>query len=491
MGAHRLATVPRMGDTDTQGESIVEASSAGAPVPGLLVVFSHQTPMYRVLPLVPGVNHVVGRNDLGGITVPDERVSRQHAELCWSPGPDGVLTVRDLDSRHGVFVNGTRVEGTARAGVGAVVRMARTILVVFEDLRRFYGGHIETTGGVVGPTLRQALDRSAMAARSSAHLVGHGETGTGKERLAQAFHAAVGARTPFVAVNCLSVPPALATSLFFGSVKGAATDVRQSEGYLGAANGGVLFLDEIAELPLEIQGMLLRAVESGEVTPVGAHAPTKINVRIVAASAIDLRSAVEAGRFRRDLYYRLAQAEVQVPALRDRKEELPWLMQYALSGQPVSLHVSAVEAALLRPWPGNVRELLSATRQAATQALAEVPKDGVRLRDTHLPLDAGRPVTMAARGRGLSIEEVVDALKKQGPDDGWVPPAPSGGTPPSGSPAAARQSQLTKEQVLEALRASDWNIAAACRLLNIPAHNRTQLYRLMKEYGISREGETP
>ena len=230
--------------------------------------------------------------------------------------------------------------------------------------------------------------------------------------------------------------------------------------------------------------MLLRAVESGEVTPVGAHTTTKISVRIVAASAIDLRAAVAEGKFRSDLYYRLAQAEVQVPALRERKEELPWLMQYALSGQPVSLHVSAVEAALVRPWPGNVRELLSATRQAGTEALAEAPKDGVRLREKHLHPDAGRAVAKVpgAKGRGLSIEEVVDALKKKGPDEGWVPPAP---------PAAARPNVPTKEQVLEALKASQRNISAACRLLNIPAHNRTQLYRLMKEYGIPRDEENP
>ena len=486
MGAHRLATVPRMGETDTQGESIIEASSSGSPVPGLLVVFSGNTPMYRQLPLVPGVNHVVGRDDLGGITVPDERVSRQHAELCWSPGPDGVLTVRDLDSRNGVFVNGQRVVGTARAGVGAVVRLAQTILVVFEDLRRFDGGDIEMSEGVVGPTLRQALDLAAVAARTSAHLIGHGETGTGKERLARAFHAAVGPRTPFVAVNCLAVPATLAASLFFGAVRGAATDVRQSEGYLGAANGGVLFLDEIAELPLEIQGMLLRAVESGEVTPVGSHTPARINVRIVTASAIDLRQAVASGRFRSDLYYRLAQAEVEVPALRERKEDLPWLMQYALSGQPVSLHASAVESAMLRHWPGNVRELLAATRQAITAALAEIPRDGLRLRDRHLNPVAGARLGGGRGGDGgsgggaaggVSVQEVVDALNEEEAKEGWVPPLPA--------PAPARPS---RERVREALDACDWNISATCRMLNIP--HRTQLYRLMKDYGSPLERET-
>lgn len=451
-----------MGDTVTQGESVVETTAAGAPVPGLVVVFSAQTPMYRLLPLVPGINHVVGRDNLGGVTVPDERVSRQHAELCW--GTDGVLTIRDLGSRNGVFIDGQRVEGTGRAGAGAVVRLAQTLLVVFDDLRRFYGGHIETSDGVVGPTLQQALDRAAGAARAATHLVGQGESGTGKERMALAFRAAVNPKAPFVAVNCLSIPPQLAASLFFGVVKGVATDVRQDrDGYLVAASGGVLFLDEIAELNLDIQGLLLRAVETGEVTPVGATTPTRISVRIVAASHRDLRQAVSEGRFRSDLYYRLNQSSVQVPPLRARKEELPWLMQHAVAGQGLTLHVSAVEAALLRPWPGNVRELLAATRQAASSALidtTESAKDAVRLRQKHLSDEAGQPVT-AAEGAAPRVRSAATAGDER--------PKP------------------TREAVLEALKSSDGNVSAACRLLDIPPKNRTTLYRLMKDYGIARD----
>lgn len=477
-----------MGDTDTQGESIVEASSAGVPVPGLLMVFSGQTPMYRLVPLVPGVNHIVGRNDLGGARVPDERVSSQHAELCWSPGRDGALTVRDLNSRHGVFVDGKRIDGTARVRLGSVLRMARTLLLVVDDLRCFYGGQIEVTPeGVLGPKLRQTLDRSALAARASAHLVANGETGTGKERVARAFHDAAGSRTPFVVVNCMAIPPHLANAAFFGAVRGAATDVRQSDGYLVTANGGVLFLDEIAELPLELQGMLLRAVESGEVTPVGGQTPSKINVRIVAASAIDLLTAVAEGTFRSDLYYRLTQAEVRVPALRERREEIPWLMQYAVNGKPVSLHVSIVEAVLLRPWPGNVRELLTETRKACTEALMEMPGEGARLREKHLRAEAGREVVPVQRPRKVAREETHD--EPDDPDDGGLPPVPEGGTPPpEGAPAAPPP---TREQVLDALRETDWNVSATGRLLRIPTNNRTQVYRLMRRYGIPLGQETP
>ena len=271
-----------------------------------------------------------------------------------------------------------------------------------------------------------------------------------------------------MAVNCLAIPPALAASLFFGVVKGAATSVLQGDGYMVAADGGVLFLDEITELSLEIQGMLLRAVESGEVTPVGATSPRKINVRIVAASARDLRQAVTEGRFRNDLYYRLAQAELQMPPLRERKEELPWLMQHALAGQPVTLHVSAVEAALLRPWPGNVRELLAATRNAATAALAEAPQDAVRVREKHLSPEAG-------------------SLVKGAPVPRRSPP-PAGAAMPPGVAPAPKSPGPSREVLVEALRVSGGNVSGACRLLNIPLNNRTQIYRLMKEYGISRGG---
>jgi DNA-binding NtrC family response regulator len=451
----------------TQDESVIE-SAPSAPVPGLIVVFSAQTPMYRLLPLVPGVSHIVGRENLGGVTVPDERVSRQHAELCWSPGTDGVLTIKDLNSRNGVFVDGKRVEGQARAGVGSVVRLAQTILVVFDDLRRFYGGQIETEGGVVGPTLRQALDRAAASARSATHLVGHGETGSGKERMAEAFHAAVGAKTPFITVNCMQVQATLAPSLFFGVQGGVATNVKAGVGYLAAANGGVLFLDEIAELSPEIQGQLLRAVETGEVLPVGATTPIKVSVRIVAASHKELRREVDEGRFRRDLFHRLFQSQVSIPALRERKEELPWLMQHALAGQNLTLHASAVEEALLRPWPGNVRELLSATRMAASDALGDTENRDHRLRSKHLSADAGRAAAPVARPR----------------------PTPPPSSPGGGGAPPAASARPSKEEVAAALEQSGGNISATARLLNIAPRNRTQLYRLMKEYGLSRPGET-
>lgn len=160
------------------------------------------------------------------------------------------------------------------------------------------------------------------------------------------------------------------------------------------------------------------------------------------ASHKDLRREVSEGRFRSDLYYRLAQAEVVVPALRERKEELPWLMQHALSGVPVSLHVSAVEAALLRPWPGNVRE-------------------------QHLAPEAGQPTSTASVVKAPGL------------------PAPSEAAPAA---PAARAAVPTKEAVAAALEQSGGNVSGACRILGIAPHNRTQLYRLMKEYGLGREG---
>ena len=390
--------------------------------------------MYRTVVLTPDASHVVGRNDLGGVAVPDEKVSKQHAELRFTRG---VFQVRDLGSRNGTFVDGQRVAGVTEAKPGAVLRLAQTVLLLLEDLRDYFVGHVAHDDFAVGPRLQRVLDQATQAAASGAHLLIRGESGAGKELVARRFHAGVGAKTPFVAVNCAAIPATVAEGQLFGAVKGGYTDSKQDRrGFLGEADGGVLFLDEIAELDQGVQAKLPRAVETGEVVPVGASAPQTVAVRIVAASHASVRDAVAQKKFRDDLYYRLSQHELEVPALRARREEVPWLMQYALAGTPVELHASAVEAALLRPWPGNVRELLAATAKAARAATAE--SDTV-LRAEHLPGDAGRPF------------------------------AASGPTPiviPARPPPAPREA-LSKEAILEALERTGGNVSEAARVLGI------------------------
>ncbi|MBL8919268.1 MAG: sigma 54-interacting transcriptional regulator [Myxococcaceae bacterium] len=442
----------------TQSESVVETNAVSVPVPGAILIFSGRAPQYRPVVLPRDGVLRLGREDIGGLPVPDEKVSRQHAEVTLS---DGDFQVKDLGSRNGTWVDGARVEGTVKARSGAVVRLAQTVLLLEADLRRWLAGHVKHDDVIIGPTLQQALDRATVARATNAHLLVRGESGAGKELVASRYHEAGARKGPFVAVNCAAIPASVAERLFFGAVKGAYTEAKQdAEGYLAAADGGVLFLDEIAELDLQVQAKLLRALETGEYLQLGAATPRKASVHVVAASHRDLRTAVAANTFRSDLFYRLSQFEVLLPPLRERKEEVPWLMRHALSGLPVELHATAVEAALVRPWPGNVRELLSETRKAAAAAQAE---KGTVLRAEHLAPQAGQPVAGGAPVPPASSRASVGSGVKPG-----APPVPSSGDP-------------DREAIMAALAATGNNVSAAAKQLDM---HRTQLYRVMKRLGL-------
>jgi transcriptional regulator of acetoin/glycerol metabolism len=218
----------------------------------------------------------------------------------------------------------------------------------------------------------------------------------------------------------------------------------------------VLFLDEIAELDLQVQAKLLRAIETGEVLALGAATPKRVSVRVVAASHRDLRAAVAANTFRSDLFYRLSHFEVLLPALRERKEEVPWLMRLALPGLPVELHATAVEAALARPWPANVRELLSETRKAAATVQTG---EGRVLRAEHFSEQAGSVV----EGAGGAARPQAHAHQRAA-----APPVPD-------------EAEPTRDAITAALSATNHNVSAAARHLNM---HRTQLYRVMKRLGL-------
>jgi two-component system response regulator AtoC len=193
-----------------------------------------------------------------------------------------------------------------------------------------------------------------------------GETGTGKELVARALHQQSPRRKKsFVAVNCGAIPPGLMESELFGHARGAFTGaVQQKEGLFEAADGGTLFLDEIGELPMELQPKLLRVLQEGEVRRVGENRSRQVDVRVIAATARDLRKAADQGGFRDDLFFRLAVVEIHIPPLRERREDIPLLAEYFISGiatregRPAPALNPEVEEALTGyPWPGNVREL--------------------------------------------------------------------------------------------------------------------------------------
>ncbi len=217
--------------------------------------------------------------------------------------------------------------------------------------------------------MRRVVETAAVVAPSNAPVLILGESGAGKEMIAQLIHRwSSRASGPMVAANCAGLPESLIESELFGHTKGAFTGadaVRQ--GFFRAAHGGTLFLDEIGELPLHLQPKLLRALESGQITPVGSDVPIKVDTRLVAATNRDLAEAVQAGRFRDDLYYRINVVELIVPPLTERSDDLlPLASKFAgeFSGGPVRLSPQATQCLLAHRWPGNVRELRNAIQRA-------------------------------------------------------------------------------------------------------------------------------
>jgi transcriptional regulator with GAF, ATPase, and Fis domain len=230
-------------------------------------------------------------------------------------------------------------------------------------------------GEILGssPALERVLHQVEMVAATDANVLVLGESGTGKELIARAIHQrSARFRKPLVKVNCGSIPRELFESEFFGHVRGSFTGaVRDRIGRFQLADGGTLFLDEVGEIPLELQAKLLRVLQEGEFERVGDEATRRVNVRVVAATNRNLRQEVEEGRFRLDLYYRLGVFPLEVPPLRDRREDIPALIAHFVRQATLRFHVAPpavpareMELAQHYDWPGNVRELQNAVERA-------------------------------------------------------------------------------------------------------------------------------
>ena len=222
-------------------------------------------------------------------------------------------------------------------------------------------------GRIVGqsPRMRRILDQVEGVAKTPVNVLIAGETGTGKELVAKALHLASPRKAgPFVAVNCSAVPESLFESELFGIEKGVATGVNMRRGLMEQAHGGTLFLDEVCDLPLSCQAKILRALEERELTRLGGSASIPVNLRLVTATNKDLHAEVQAGRFRRDLFFRLNVVCFCLPPLRERRDDIPLLLRYFLDRHCRSMNrplprvdTQAMSALLEHDWPGNVREL--------------------------------------------------------------------------------------------------------------------------------------
>lgn len=272
-----------------------------------------------------------------------------------------------------------------------------------------------------GPVMRRVILRARRVAPRSVPVLLEGETGTGKELVARAIHQASPRRErPFVAVNCGALPPELVESELFGHEQGAFTGAhRARQGYFTAADGGTLFLDEVGELPAAAQVKLLRTLQEGTVVRVGADQPRNVDVRVIAATNRTLTDEVAAGRFREDLFYRLAVAVLKLPPLRERAGDVGLLADRLLAqvnaesaDEPgycdKELSAAARNVLLRHPWPGNVRELLNTLRRAAIWSTGPVITED-DLRDALLPAarDDGRAILGRTLGNGFSLPHLL------------------------------------------------------------------------------------
>lgn len=373
--------------SETVDETALSMAREGeAPIPGLVLVFSSGEPLLGAMSAVES-EIVLGRGELRGVELRDSCMSRKHAEVRFE---SGTWSITDHGSRNGTYVNGEKVDGNLIVSGQAVLRTGETVSLLLQDIRAFLDHHVDIKDEyVVGPRLEPILQQVQRAANSGVlHVTG--ETGAGKEIAARHFHRfSPGRDGPFVAVNCAAIPEGVAERLIFGAKKGAYSGAdADARGYVQEASGGTLFLDEVGELDLGVQAKLLRVLETHEVLPLGASRPRRVDIRLCSATHKDLRESVSAGRFREDLFYRLGRPRVSMPPLRERIEEIPFLIERLLRQIDSNLvaHASLIETCMLRRWPGNVRELLAEVKDAAFEAEAR-GKNVVRA--SHLAEDAG------------------------------------------------------------------------------------------------------
>ncbi len=323
----------------------------------------------------------------------------------------------------------------------------------------------KTADELVGasPPMQAVFKQIALAAPTELPVLITGQTGTGKELAARAIHAHSRRRDrPLVAVNLAAISPSVSESELFGHVRGGFTGATSDrKGLFELADGGTIFLDEIAEASPEVQAKLLRAIETGEIWPVGSSSPKRVDVRVVAATNRDLSTAVAAGDFRVDLYHRLRAFPLEMPPLAERLDDLPLLVAAFLAGagiDPAAAGADIIDCLRRRPWPGNIRELRHAIHYAAVMAR------GGPLRPEHLPAMSGTDGT-ATTSEGASAGDAADGLLDRAVSD-WF--AAAAGDPEHAADLRDRLvDRVERLLVREAMRHASGNRTAAARLLGL------------------------
>jgi DNA-binding NtrC family response regulator len=399
-----------------------------------------------------GTVYTLGRGNAATIRIADKQMSRQHVRL--EPMPDGTYRIADLDTANGTWVDGRRVSSAPLQG--RVLSLGETLFVRDDEPDPDHLpsspniGDAEARGLFGVSSATRALRRSVKTvAETGSPVLLLGPTGAGKEVTAHAIHEASQRQGPFVPVNCAAIPSEIAEAEFFGFVKGAFTGADGDRaGFFEQADGGTLFLDEVGDLPAPLQAKLLRVLEDSTVRRIGSSESRKVDLRIVAATHIDL----EASAFRRDLLARLGDWVLRIPSLAERKADVLSLWEHFFGAEDSGLVTTAEfkEALLLYDWPMNVRELRKLARRVAELAPPGEPVD-VHL----LPRAIRQPLMTRMAGQAEAEEPLYEEV-----DDSNTP---------------------GRDVIIEALQATRGNVKQAA--IDNQWH-RTQLYRWLKRLRI-------
>ncbi len=392
------------------------------------------------------------------------------------PGKDGLEVLAELKQRpytpDVIMISG---QGTIQAAVEATklgafdflekpLHRERVLLTIrnalkqnvltreCQDLKHKAEKHYELIGN--HPLMKALWKEVLKIAPTNATVLIYGESGTGKELIARAIHAnSLRAREKFVQVNCAAIPEELIESELFGHEKGSFTGATEKKtGKFEQADGGAIFLDEVADMSLKTQSKVLRVLEEGEVQKVGSSRIAKVDVRVIAATNKDLRKEIEENRFREDLYFRLNVVPLVSPALRDRKEDIPLLVEYFSKTfaeennfRPKSFAKDAVEAMMTYSWKGNVREL----KNTLERLMIVTEKDIIGKDDLPDEFREGGQITLPEAGEIKTLREFRDLAER--------------------------------DFILAKLEANAWNISQTAREIDTP---RSNLYKKLEQYGI-------
>jgi DNA-binding NtrC family response regulator len=446
---------PRHGTRSAEHHASVELR----PTHGIAVIAGPAAGLQHVM---TGPKLRIGKAPGNDLCLPDPTVSRFHCVLERS---ERGLLLHDLDSSNGTHVAGCSVQ-SAFVQPESVIRLGQTVLKLIElDGERMPVRPAQLLGASVATTKLVML--LPQLARAGATVLLEGETGTGKSMVAELIHR-MGPRAsgPFVVVDGGALAPSLIESELFGHERGSFTGASARRmGAFEAAQGGTVFLDEIGELPLELQPKLLRALEERVIRPVGGTRTVHLDVQVIAATNRDLRQAVQHGSFRADLYYRLEALRLTIPPLRERREDVPALVAHFCRSSGVSVSAARVEALQAefsrQSWPGNVREL----RNAVERALLLGVMSSVDAPSMEPTLPGAADPTLREQAAGVA-------------------PRPWSDASPTSFRAAkeAAVAEWERDFLERLMRETDGNISRAARLVHV---DRGHLRDLLRQHGIA------